>query len=163
MNCKKVRDLLTEYLDGEIEPGLRSDIARHISSCQACRELAGSMKKFAIEPLANAQKVTAPEGLWDQIRARIDKEEKKALDPAFLIERLFAYVAARRPALAFAAAAVVIIAVATLAGLPLTGRNETNAYIREQVEFYSYLDGENGSNGDSAMAGLGSSGEDYFL
>jgi hypothetical protein len=40
------------------------------------------MKKFAIEPLANAQKVTAPEGLWDQIRARIDKEEKKALDPA---------------------------------------------------------------------------------
>jgi hypothetical protein len=50
-----------------------------------------------------------------------------------------------------------------LAGLPLIGRNETNAYIREQVEFYSYLDGENGSNGDSDMAGLGSSEEDYFL
>ena len=163
MNCKDVRDMLGEYLDGEMSPGLGSDVERHIASFRACRDLAESTKRFAIEPLAKAQKVKAPEGLWGQIRARIEKEENKALAPANILERLWADIAARRPVFALAAATVVIIAVVTLVSLPLKGQNDASAYMRDQAEFYSYLDGENGSNGDFDTASLGTSLEDFFL
>jgi anti-sigma factor (TIGR02949 family) len=36
MNCEEALRLLAAYLDGELEPGDRSDIERHLEACRSC-------------------------------------------------------------------------------------------------------------------------------
>ena len=36
MNCDQVREKLSEYLDGELAPSERSELASHIERCPSC-------------------------------------------------------------------------------------------------------------------------------
>lgn len=38
MQCLKIEELLSSYLDGELSPPLREDVASHLAVCDSCRE-----------------------------------------------------------------------------------------------------------------------------
>lgn len=39
MNCKKIQNRLSQYLDGELTPVEKSSIETHLKTCQICRKL----------------------------------------------------------------------------------------------------------------------------
>ena len=43
-NCRKYFDRISEYLDGELEEGVCSEIERHLRECPECRECIESLK-----------------------------------------------------------------------------------------------------------------------
>ena len=44
MNCRKIKELLPSYLDGEQEDHERSLVEAHLQICQRCREEAQAME-----------------------------------------------------------------------------------------------------------------------
>ncbi|UCC68750.1 MAG: zf-HC2 domain-containing protein [Armatimonadota bacterium] len=54
MNCRRVREKLTEYLAGELVPGERAAIAAHLDGCERCRAELAALRRAedALETLA---------------------------------------------------------------------------------------------------------------
>jgi anti-sigma factor RsiW len=69
--CPEPRDLLSAYLDGELDPATRQTIARHLEECARCRadvEGQRQVKRFLAPGAALAPPV--PAGLGARVRAR---------------------------------------------------------------------------------------------
>ena len=69
--CPEPRDLLSAYLDGELDPATRQTIARHLEECARCRadvEGQRQVKRFLAPGAALAPPV--PAGLAGRVRAR---------------------------------------------------------------------------------------------
>lgn len=45
MNCKKVRELLSDYIDGELKPDICNLIETHIAKCNSCAMFLTTLKK----------------------------------------------------------------------------------------------------------------------
>ena len=41
---------MTDYVDGELRPGIRSGIKEHLTGCSGCRALEQALQKKAVEP-----------------------------------------------------------------------------------------------------------------
>ncbi|NLG84423.1 MAG: hypothetical protein GX493_07430 [Firmicutes bacterium] len=52
MNCRKIRRLLSPYLDEEMAPGVRLAVASHLSRCRGCQELFSEMRRIRLLLLA---------------------------------------------------------------------------------------------------------------
>ena len=152
MNCKKVKELLmTDYVDGELRPDIRSKIKEHLAGCSDCRTLEEALQRKAVEPFRNAQKVQAPDIVWEGVKEAIAVPERA---PVFII---------RRPAFSLAAVAALIFLTIIFARPFFISHGPVTEYVQEQAEFFAYLD--TGANGfmDEEDRGLGTSIEEYFL
>jgi hypothetical protein len=73
MNCHDARELITEYLDGELSADETLHLKEHLASCDACdREL--SEQRQLIERVKALPRVPAPHGLEGAIRDAIARE-----------------------------------------------------------------------------------------
>ncbi len=43
MNCRRARSLFSEYHDGMLKPGLRTEVGGHLAGCPGCR---GEFERF---------------------------------------------------------------------------------------------------------------------
>lgn len=111
MNCRRVVNSISAYVDGELTGAEMLEIRRHLSDCKECSEeyeLVRSMK-FAV---ARLRTVAPPENLAAAIAARLDEVSipryQRALNGLFrFAERKLSPVAA---ALAVAGVALAILA-----------------------------------------------------
>ena len=82
MNCDSVRRLLSEYQVGGLSRWRRAALARHLTSCSACREEAAALARTG-EMVSRAGLLSAPERTWDAVRYRIETEgRRRGLPPA---------------------------------------------------------------------------------
>lgn len=86
MGCKMVKDLLTDYIDEELNQELRSEITRHLDSCSSCRELNESLNLLTGQ-FRQIPREEAPGRIWGQIREAITTKEKKHFLPTGLVEK----------------------------------------------------------------------------
>ena len=80
-------ELLSPYLDGELDPGTRQVVEQHLATCVACRDILRDLKAI----VAAAPEFTgSPPGrdLWPEIAAGIDRSRQASL-PARAVPRLF--------------------------------------------------------------------------
>ena len=68
MNCTQVHNLLSEYLDGEIQGSAREKVEEHLAQCASCAR-AFAVLQSASRLLAEAREVEPPIGLLEQIEA----------------------------------------------------------------------------------------------
>ncbi len=68
MICKEVIRKLSEYLDGELDPALAQDLARHLEHCEDCRIIVDTTRK-TIEIYCN----TEPAPLPDEVRQKLNR------------------------------------------------------------------------------------------
>ncbi len=68
MTCRKVIQQLSEILDGELEPGLAEQLARHLEHCQDCKLVVDTTRK-TIEIYCN----TEPMDLPPAVRERLER------------------------------------------------------------------------------------------
>ena len=154
MRCANIKELIMDYVDNELTGALQKEVRRHLDGCYQCRTLEIDLRNTAIEPLKKAQRAKAPQEVWDNIKAAIERTEER---PRFVFQ-------IRMPALAFAtAAAVLLISLALVRG-PFDGRYAINGYIEEQAEFLSYLIADNGAGySDSAAIDFETTIEEFLL
>ncbi|MFH1724321.1 MAG: zf-HC2 domain-containing protein [Elusimicrobiota bacterium] len=108
MSCEKYAEAVSSYVDGELEPGERLDLATHLARCSGCMaDLVETERAKALVSAETPRKM--PEALRSRIGSMID-EESAAVEP--LWRRLWSPIP-RHPrwALAGAAAAAAALAI----------------------------------------------------
>lgn len=139
MKCEKAQELiLTDYMDAELGEEHRREVDEHMRVCAACREFGALAREKNVQLLANVRKEEPPAYLWEGIRERIASEakERSGILPdtvKFIREALLSLVKIPRPVIAFAAAAIVIVAVMVVG--PVTQRLAVNEYLDDQAAF----------------------------
>ncbi len=89
MFCRNVRNNLSAYLQGELEPGKASSIESHLVKCPSCRKESETIQE-GIRMAERLPLVAAPEELWQTIEEQLRKHKvqvepvpKRSLVPAF--------------------------------------------------------------------------------
>jgi len=68
LTCRKVIQQLSEFLDGELDPGLAEQLARHLEHCEDCKLVVDTTRK-TIEIYCN----TEPMDLPPAVRERLER------------------------------------------------------------------------------------------
>ncbi len=68
MTCKEVIRKLSDYLDGELDPILAEQLARHLEHCEDCGLVVDTTRK-TIEFYCNAEPAMLP----DDVRRQLDR------------------------------------------------------------------------------------------
>ena len=72
VSCEHVLEQLSEFIDGEIEAGLRAEIEAHLKMCRKCSVLHDSLRKVLI--IAGDERTfEIPVGYSERLHAFIDK------------------------------------------------------------------------------------------
>ncbi|MEE8359708.1 MAG: zf-HC2 domain-containing protein [Candidatus Omnitrophota bacterium] len=154
MDCKKIRDLLSEYIDSELNGRLSVEINQHLSSCDGCRQIHEAILGSSVNILRRSERTKAPEDLWERIKAGL--EEKKPNRP-------FAPLFIQQPAFSLATAVAIIIIAITAIKLPGRETGVVASYMEDQIEFFEYLANGNGLGQEAEMIDLGTAIEKYLL
>jgi anti-sigma factor RsiW len=140
MRCEEIRSLLmTDYIDGQLDPGKETRVKEHLAGCSACRAFEESVRAITVTPFKEAKLVSPPERVWREIERRIAKKSasysileklRDILDAIFVLPRM-------RVAVAAITAAVMIFA---LIGYQSYAKERSlEIYIEEEVSFLSQL------------------------
>jgi hypothetical protein len=72
MNCEEVKELLSEYLDGVLDPKTKTLVDEHLSACKGCQEELASLKALAHE-LGSLESIAPPRDFLDQLHERMEQ------------------------------------------------------------------------------------------
>lgn len=88
MECKRMRQMISPYVDGELGPVEEKTFADHIHTCSACREALAETQ--AVRGLfASAGKFSAPLGFSARVMATIEEKEASRFRRLFHPRPLF--------------------------------------------------------------------------
>ena len=76
MDCKIIKNLLSEYLEGDLDDLQKAQVEKHLSTCKDCAAEVESLKHL-IKDLGSLKKVSAPEDLLDGIHRQLGIQPKK--------------------------------------------------------------------------------------
>ena len=78
MNCKKVIEELTSYLDGVLDSNMRTDLEQHLGRCTDCRVVVDTTRK-TIQIFCNSEPVPLPEDVRRRLHtALLDRFRRNA-------------------------------------------------------------------------------------
>lgn len=116
ISCERVHELLSEYIDGSLEPHLSDIIDNHLLTCGRCTEELHSLNKV-VNALKSLEEVKAPENFLEHVHERIkpvtfvDKVFKKI---HFAFEEIHTFFTYGHMKLTFQTIAVVVVVFATI-------------------------------------------------
>ncbi len=105
IECKRDRESIAAYVDGELEASARAELESHLESCAACRELVAAQRRLG-EMFAALPEVTPPGDFEARFWARMARERDAA--PAGFAARLREVFSPRRGLALGAAAAAAL-------------------------------------------------------
>ena len=70
MNCKGVIRELSNYIDGDVDPGLKTELERHLNHCEDCTMIVDQTKK-SIEILCDSKPVELPSNVRSRLHAAL--------------------------------------------------------------------------------------------
>ena len=73
MDCARIKEMLSEYMDGTLDESSRPRVEDHLSTCKACKEEYEALKAMVHE-LSSLEPVEAPEDFLRQVHERIGRE-----------------------------------------------------------------------------------------
>ena len=143
---------MSDYIDGQLDESNRRLVAEHIKGCSACREFEAAVRAKAVEPFKDTRKADVPVYLWEGIRRKIAAERQPVgvlTGVAMTLRRgLEGLLRIPKPAVAFAFAAVLIVAI--VIARPYFEKGAIDNYMNDQVDFMANLDSED-ANGYTAL------------
>src|SRR5689334_15310428 len=75
MSCDQCQEVMSEYIDGELERGEEAQVERHLSSCGPCQAVRDDL--IQIVHFSRDRPDQAPGvGLWSRIQAEIQAERE---------------------------------------------------------------------------------------
>ena len=73
IDCKHVWEHISAYIDGEVAEELRSEIDRHLETCEICSAVLDSTRNVVVL-VADERVFELPTGYSARLHARLDKE-----------------------------------------------------------------------------------------
>jgi len=144
MKCRDIQDMiLTDYLDGQIDPKKKGIVESHLKECAACREFLVTATEAVIKPFDHSESRVPPESIWQGIQDVIHREQEVEVSNPFydVLERMKVLLTMPRTMRAMATVAVVLLITVTL----FKGINYRQQQIarasQEEMEYLSYLSG----------------------
>lgn len=116
MDCKRDREEISEYLDGELEPAVRQAFESHLERCDSCRAQLAAQRRLG-EMFAALPEVTPSGDFEARFWARVARE--RDAEPT-LADRLRAYFSPRRMLVFAGAAAAALVFALALPRSPTT-------------------------------------------
>jgi hypothetical protein len=113
MTCERVRGRLSEWLDGDLEPGAARSVSYHLQSCEECARTADELRAVS-SLLAALPRLEARESVAARVLDRLEMEAE-ARRPALAV--LFRGFAAARPLILPSLVPAGLILVSVLAGV----------------------------------------------
>ena len=164
MKCSNWQDLiLTDYLDNQMNEEQTTLVEEHLSDCRECREFAANARKAVIEPFENAQRKEPSEVVWQNIKKAISEEQEEG-EFVSLWERVKETIFIPKPALAFAAIAIVlVIGVLILGGYNHRLQIAKNAALQDQSDDVDYVLDELAAYSEENNFDEPTGIEEYFL
>jgi hypothetical protein len=107
MECSKIREKLSDYLDGLVSSEEKRLIDEHLMSCESCRESLSDLRK-TVNHVQNLQEIEPPQWLTERIMARVRSESQPKKR---ILEKLFYPLHIKLPIEAVAAVLVVVISI----------------------------------------------------
>ena len=77
IDCKHVWEHISAYIDGEVDAGLRAQIARHLETCEICSAILDSTRNVVVL-VADGRVFELPAGFSERLHTRLDKELERA-------------------------------------------------------------------------------------
>lgn len=74
-DCSEIRNLLSEYLDDDLDAKAKALADEHLRTCPACREELDSLKTL-VKGLGSIRPVKAPADFLDQLHKRMERPSK---------------------------------------------------------------------------------------
>jgi predicted anti-sigma-YlaC factor YlaD len=71
MKCDEARTRIDDYVDGELPPQARDEVARHLRECAACREDEQGVRALLVETAALPRELQPERDLWPGIAERM--------------------------------------------------------------------------------------------
>ncbi len=138
MECRKIRELLSEYLDGMLDEKTDALVRAHLSECPGCREEHASLQALVHE-LGAMEAVTPPADFLDRLHDKLE-------EPSWfsrLLHTLFVPMRFKIP-LEFAAVALVAVVIFSMLDVPFDNRRAARSPeepMVEEMEDRAYLKG----------------------
>lgn len=111
MTCEQAMELLSPWLDGELDPELQKALEAHLETCPNCKALADTLR--GLDEKVAGLREPAPQSLKQGVLYKIDQATGKAKKSKF---RWFG------PGTALGAVAAVLVLLVGLGVIPLSGR-----------------------------------------
>ena len=77
MNCKGLVRELSEYLDGNLDPTLAQELARHLEHCEDCRLVVDTTRK-TISLFCNQEPAPLPDDVHDRLHQALEKRLRQS-------------------------------------------------------------------------------------
>ena len=89
MECSRIKDLLSEYIDDVLDSQTKAEIDQHLSTCETCSGDLASMKAL-VEKLRTLEPVKAPDDFLEKLHERMEPRMsfKKAMRILFIPGRI---------------------------------------------------------------------------
>ena len=71
MECVRVKELLSEYIDDTLDHETRKTVEKHLSTCKGCAEELASLRSL-VEELGSLEKVKPPADFLEQLHERLE-------------------------------------------------------------------------------------------
>ncbi len=85
MNCDVARDLLSDYWDQELSPGMQDLVGKHLSDCDACTDMLVFFEKLGDLMDTDSPEFPAETG-WENIALRLQHSHSCSVDPFISID-----------------------------------------------------------------------------
>lgn len=125
MNCKEIKPLLSEFLDGELDAVVISEIRSHIDACKECRRELRELEAI-VDLLHSVRDITPPVDLAGNVRALITAETEPS--PGV---RLWQFLSTAQ--FRVAAAACLVLGICTYGLLHISGRAPESEHVPASV------------------------------
>lgn len=83
MNCKELEDLLSPYLDGELDTAQRADVEQHLPGCAACQRVLKDLQVMHQALQAPALRHHASDMLQQRIKNQLRDADARAQRPVW--------------------------------------------------------------------------------
>jgi anti-sigma factor RsiW len=74
-NCHDLLTLLSDYIDGELPPGLCVEIEKHMAGCQKCRVVVDTLRKTVYLYKEVQEPAELPAGMRERLFRRLELDE----------------------------------------------------------------------------------------
>lgn len=85
MKCERIEELLSPYLEDELDPEERRAVESHLRTCQSCAVLLSFMKKTK-ESLAGFPELELSDGLLDRLYTIPEKKRRFRINLDFFLQ-----------------------------------------------------------------------------
>ncbi len=134
MSCKLVRRHLGAFVDQELDPATQVEFERHLETCVGCQEHLLFEASFREQTREAISGVKAPEHLWERTINRLDEIDEAREDSKLLMQ---ARPMRWRHAWPIAAAAVALLVLGGVVGLPQSARYQGASMLQDVVNLHS--------------------------